>query len=36
MAPLVPESDVIRAGEFEGHADWAKWMRARYRLEDAA
>ena len=32
MAPALAASDVVRAGEAEGHSDWAAWMRARYRL----
>ena len=36
MAPLLPASEVIRAGEAAGLADWAAWMRERYRLEQAA
>ena len=35
MAPSLPASAVIRAGEAEGHGAWAQWMRERYRLEDA-
>ena len=34
MAPSLPASEVIRAGEAEGHGAWARWMRERYRLED--
>ena len=30
MAPLLPASEVVRAGEAEGLADWAAWMRKRY------
>ena len=32
MAPVLSTSDVVRAGEDEGHVDWAAWMRDRYRL----
>ena len=32
MAPSLPASDVICLGEAEGYADWAAWMRNRYRL----
>ena len=35
MAPSLPASAVIRAGEAEGHGAWAQWIRQRYRLEDA-
>ena len=33
MAPALPASEVVRAGEAEGHAEWADWMRKRYRLK---
>ena len=32
MAPVLPASDVVGAGEDEGLIDWAAWMRGRYRL----
>ena len=32
MAPVLPPSEVISAGEDEGLVDWAAWMRGRYRL----
>ena len=32
MAPFLPASEVVRAGEAEGLRDWASYMRARYRL----
>ena len=35
MAPLLPASEVIRAGEAAGLVDWAEWMRTRYRFEPA-
>ena len=31
-APFLPASEVIAAGEQEGLADWARYMRTRYRL----
>ena len=33
MAPLLGASDVVRAGEADGLADWAAWMRRRYLLD---
>ena len=36
MAPLLPASEIIRAGEAAGLAGWAEWMRQRYRFEQAA
>ena len=33
MAPSLPASEVVYIGEADGHADWAEWMRNRYRLE---
>ena len=33
MPPLLPASEVVRAGEAEGLADWAAWMRRRYWFE---
>ena len=35
MAPLLPASAVIDAGEAEGYRAWAAWMRERYRLDVA-
>ena len=35
MAPLLPASVVIDAGEAEGYRAWATWMRKRYRLDEA-
>ena len=32
MAPKLPASQVVRAGESEGFTEWATWMRDRYRL----
>ena len=32
MAPLLPASEIVTAGEDEGLAGWAKWMRDRYLL----
>ena len=32
MAPAVSASDIVRAGEAEGHGAWAAWMRDRYGL----
>ena len=32
MAPALPASGIVRAGEDEGHVDWAAWMRDRYQL----
>ena len=32
MAPFLPASEVVRAGEDEGLSDWASYMRSRYRL----
>ncbi len=32
MAPRLPASEVVRAGEADGFGDWAAWMRERYRL----
>ena len=32
MAPLLPASAVIDAGEAEGYRAWAAWMRERYQL----
>ena len=32
MAPSLPASAVIDAGEAEGYGAWAAWMRERYRL----
>ncbi len=32
MAPRLPASEVVAAGEAEGLTDWAAYMRARYRL----
>ena len=32
MAPVFSASDVVRAGEIEGLADWAAWIRNPYRL----
>ena len=32
IAPFLPASEVIEAGEAEGHEMWATWMRERYRL----
>ena len=34
MAPFLPASAVIEAGEAEGYGAWAAWMRERYRLGD--
>ena len=31
-APFLPTSEVIQAGEEAGLADWAEYMRTRYRL----
>ena len=31
-APMIPASTVLRAGEEAGLADWASYMRSRYRL----
>lgn len=35
MAPSLPASKVIDAGEAEGYGAWAAWMRDRYRLGEA-
>lgn len=35
MAPLLPASAVIDAGDAEGYGAWATWMRERYRLDEA-
>ena len=35
MALLLPALEVVRAGEAEGLAARAAWVRKRYRLEDA-
>ncbi len=35
MAPSLPASVVIDAGEAEGYGAWAAWMRERYRLGEA-
>ena len=35
MAPSLPASAVIDAGEAEGYGAWAAWMRKRYRLGEA-
>ena len=35
MAPFLPASAVIEAGEEEGHGAWGTWMRERYRLGEA-
>ena len=32
MAPSLPASEIVRAGESEGFTEWAAWMRDRYRL----
>ena len=32
MAPVLPVSEVVRAGEDGGLVDWAAWMRYRFRL----
>ena len=32
---MLPVSEVILAGEAEGHKDWAAWMRKRYRLGES-
>ena len=32
MAPSLPASEVVNAGEAAGFLDWATWMRDRYRL----
>lgn len=32
MAPSLPASAVIVAGEAEGYDAWAEWMRERYQL----
>ncbi len=32
MAPTLPASEVVQAGEDEGFVEWAAWMRDRYRL----
>ena len=32
MAPSLPASEVVAAGEAEGLAEWATWMRGRYLL----
>ena len=32
LAPKIPASAVVSAGEKEGHQDWAAWMRNRYRI----
>ena len=32
MAPSLPTSEVVRAGEAEGFVEWSAWMRDRYRL----
>ena len=32
MAPVLVASDIVRAGEAQGHGDWAAWMRDRYML----
>ena len=34
MAPSLPASEVIRAGEAEGYGEWAAWMRSRYRIKE--
>ena len=36
MAPTLRASDVVRAGEDEGHTEWAEWMRRRYCLRGHA
>ena len=35
MAPFLPASAVIEAGEQEGCGGWATWMRKRYRLGES-
>ena len=32
LAPLIPASEIVRAGEAEGLQEWAAWMRGKYRL----
>ena len=32
MAPSLPASEVVAAGEAEGFTGWAVWMRHRYLL----
>ena len=32
LAPRLPASEVVRAGEAEGFGEWADWMRDRYML----
>ena len=32
LAPSIPASEIVRAGEAEGLREWAAWMRAKYRL----
>ncbi len=34
MAPLLSASELVRAGEAEGHGEWAAWMRGRYLLAE--
>ncbi len=32
MAPVLPASEVVRAGEDSGLVEWVAWIRHRYRL----
>ena len=32
LAPSIPASEIVRAGEAEGLQEWAAWMRTRYQL----
>ena len=34
MAPQLPASTVVDAGQADGHDAWAAWMRERYRIGD--